>query len=323
MPASLPDVERRGTLTVGGAAVTTPMDHLTFALYDVPQADGPLRLAATFPEGTSGAVALVARAGTIAGGQVTTQLRELPDGGSGGVTIREPASFYDSGGRITAVLVNSDSSHGNWSPITGDWRWMRDGQLVTARVSSDPAAPAVAARSPRPGAKRVATRRAVTVRFSEPVEHVDEHSFVLRGPKGGRVRGRVTYADASRTATFRPAKPLSDTSSYTVHLGRAIVDAAGNPLGRSNWSFRTVRRGPRASLRGLRLHSLDNDRLRFKAILIQDGKTVGRRKGTIEPGATRRLRIGGNQAGPAKLVVKLIDPQGNKKRLTRSLRLAA
>jgi hypothetical protein len=321
-PADLPDVERRGTLTVGGSAVTLPMDHLTFALYDVPQAAGPLRFAATFPEGMSAAVALVARSGAIDGGQVTTKLLELPDGGSGGVTIDEPGHFYNSGGRITAVLVSSDTSHGDWSPATGDWRWLREDQRVTARVSADPASPAVAARTPRPGAKRVSTRRAIKVTFSEPVTHVDESSFVVRGPEGGKVRGRVTYAAATRTAKFRPADQLSDTSSYTVHLGGGITDAAGNPLRRINWSFKTVRRAPRAKLRGFRLHSRDNDRLRFRATLSQDGRTVGQRKGTIKPGATRRLRIGGGEAGPAKLVVRLTDPQGNKKRLTRSLQLA-
>jgi hypothetical protein len=264
----------------------------------------------------------VARSGAIAGGQVTTELLELPNGGSGGVTINDPAPFYNSGGRVTAVLVNSDTSHGNWSPTTGDWRWLREDQRVTARVSSDPAAPAVTARTPRPGAKRVSTRRAIKVTFSEPVAHVDESSFVVRGPKGGRVRGRVSYSGATRTATFRPAKRLSDTSSYRVHLGSGIVDAAGNPLGTINWRFRTIRIAPRASLRGFRLRSRDNDRLRFRATLTQDGSTVGRQKGSIRPRGTRRLRIGGGEAGTATLVVKLTDPQGNKKRLTRAVRLA-
>ena len=322
-PADLPDVERRGTLTLDGAGVTVLMDHLTFAFYDVPATAGPVRLAASFPEGTSAAIALVARSGAIDGGQVTTKLLKLPAGGPGGVTIEDPAAFYSSGGRITAVLVNSDTSHGTWSEATGDWRWVREDQRVLARIAPDTDVPVVIARTPGPGAKRVATRRAVTVAFSEPVTGVDENSFVVRGRNGRMVRGEVTYAGAARTATFTPAKPLSDTSSYTVRLAGAIFDAGANPLAQSGWTFTTVRRAPRASLRGFRLHSRDNDRLRFRAKLIQDGKVVGRRKGSIKAGATRRLRIGGGESGPARLVVRLKDPQGNTKRLTRALRLTA
>ena len=114
------------------------MDHLSFALYDVPAvSSGPLRFAGSFPEGTEAAIALVARSGSIDGGQVTTELLRLPDGGMGGVTIDNPASFYASGGRITAVLVNSDASHGGWDEQVGDWHWFRDDQLATGRASSD------------------------------------------------------------------------------------------------------------------------------------------------------------------------------------------
>jgi hypothetical protein len=84
-----------------------------------------------------------------------------------------------------------------------------------------------------------------------------------------------------------------------------------------------VRRAPRATLSGFSLHSRDADRLSFTATLRQDGRIVGRRKGSIRPGATRRLRIAGGQAGRARLVVRLTDSQGNTKRLARSLRLPA
>ena len=55
------------------------MDHLSFALYDVPAvSSGPLRLAGSFPEGTDAAIALVARSGSIDGGQVTTRAPPSP-----------------------------------------------------------------------------------------------------------------------------------------------------------------------------------------------------------------------------------------------------
>ena len=321
-PAELPDVERRGTLAADGAAVSVTMDHLSFALYNVPEAPGPLRLAASFPEGTSAAIALVGRSGALDGGEVTTELLELPNGGAGGVTIEQPAPFYDSGGRITAVLVNSDASQLGWSDSLGDWRWSRDSQRVTARVTSDTDGPVVTSRAPAPGARRVSTRRPIAVTFSEPVTGVNESTLVVRGPNGRKVRGRVAYAGPARRATFTPAKELSDTSSYVVRVSSAIVDSGANPVPQSDWTFTTVRRAPRASLRGLRLRSRDNDRLSFTATLLQDGRAVGRRRGGIPPGATRRLSIAGGEPGRARLVVRLTDPQGNTKRLTESLRLA-
>jgi hypothetical protein len=216
----LPDVERRGELARDGDAVSLEMDHLSFALYDIPATVGPLRLAASFPRGTSAAIALVARSGATEGGEVTTALRQLPNGGLGAVTIDEPSEFYESRGRITAVVVNSDSSHGLlWRDDLGDWRWKRDGQDVTARVTSDTGA-------------------------------------------------------------------------------------------------------PRASLRRFRLRSRDAEPLTYVATLRQDGDTVGRRSGRIRSGATRRLRIRGGDDGRARLVVRLADPSANKRRLTRTLRLA-
>jgi hypothetical protein len=220
-PSALPEVERRGELVAGADATEFEMDHLTFAYFDVPETQGPVRLAATFPANTHAALALVGLEETADGGDVTTELVGLPDGGTGGVTLREPARFYSSGGRVTAVLVNADDSHGaTWDDRIGDWPWSRDGQVVSARVSGDT-------------------------------------------------------------------------------------------------------RAPRASLRGFRLRSRDIDRLSFVAVLRQDGEKVGRRTGSIRPGAMRRLRIRGGEAGSARLVVRLEDPSANKRRLARTVRLGA
>ena len=220
-PAELPDVERRGSLARGGSTARPVMDHLSFALYDVPPvSSGPLRFAASFPKDTEAALALVARSGAIDGGQVTTELVQLPDGGLGGVTINNPARFYAAGGRITAVLVNADSSHGDWDERTADWHWLRDDQPASGRASSDV-------------------------------------------------------------------------------------------------------RAPRASLRGFRLRSRDANRLSFEATLRQAGRIVGKRSGSIRPGARRRLRIRGGDPGRARLIVRLTDPAANTKRLARRVRLAS
>jgi hypothetical protein len=194
---------------------------------------------------------------------------------------------------------------------------------VTARVTSDTGGPTVSGLRPSRGATRVSTRRAITVTFSEPVTGVSEETFVVRRAGGRRVRGSIKYTGSSRTATFTPAQALSDTTSYTVHLAGSIVDAGANRLAPTDWTFTTVKRGPRASLRGFRLRSRDADRLSFRAVLRQEGSVVGRRQGGIRPGAVRRLRIAGGQPGAAQLVVRLTDPHGNTRRLTRSLRLHA
>jgi hypothetical protein len=213
----LPDVERRGELVRDGDPVSLTMDHLTFALYDVPETDGPVRLAASFPTGTSAAIALVARSGTIDGGEVTSELRALPEGGTGAVTIDDPSELYESGGRITAVLVNSDASHGLfWSERLGDWRWKRDGEDVTARVTSDTGAP-----------------RASLRRFRLRSRDTDTLTYVATlkqdGDRIGRRSGRIRPG-ATRRLQFRRGDRgraqlvvrLADPSANTRRLTRTL-----------------------------------------------------------------------------------------------------
>jgi hypothetical protein len=181
----------------------------------------------------------------------------------------------------------------------------------------------VTARTPSDAALRVSTRRSLSVTFSKPVHGVDEKTFVLRDSNGDKVPGDVRYAARSRTATLTPDAPLSDTSSYTARLGGSIVDFAANRLVPTRWRFTTVRKPPRASLRGMRLRSRDADLLRFAATLRQDGHAVGRRSGRVRPGAARTLSFEEARAGAARLVVRLTDPQGNEKRLARKVHLGA
>jgi len=210
----LPDVERRGELAQDGARAALAMDHLSFALYDVPEAEGPLRLAASLPKGTAGAIALVARSGTAAGGEVTTELRQLPKGGLGAVTIEQPGRFYESGGRVTAVLVNSDASHGLfWSDKLGDWRWKRDGQHVTARATSDTLAP-------RASLRRVRLRS----RDTDTLTYVATLSRGGRtiGRRSGRIRPGATRRLRLGSRRGRLVVKLADPSANTTRLTRAL-----------------------------------------------------------------------------------------------------
>jgi hypothetical protein len=214
-------VERRGSLARGGSAARPVMDHLSFALYDVPPvSSGPLRFAGSFPEDTEAAIALVARSGAIDGGQVTTELVQLPDGGLGGVTINNPARFYATGGRITAVLVNADASHGDWDERTADWHWLRDDQLARGRVSSD-------VRAPRASLRRFRLRSRDSDRLSfqatlrQAGRIVGQRSGSIR--PGARRRLRIRGGDPGRA---RLIVRLTDPAANTKRLARRVRLAA-------------------------------------------------------------------------------------------------
>ena len=329
LPSQLPDVERRGTLAVDGTGVAPRMDHLTFALYDVPDTSaGRIRLAASFPAGTAGAIALVARSGAGAAGPVTTRIAELPTGGAGGVTLDQPDSFTANGGRITAVLVNADASQRGYA--TSDWAWSRDNQTVAAAITTDVSGPTVTSRSPAPNASGVKPAAQVRVTFSKPVSGVNAQSFSLRAPDGTAVPAAVTYATSSRTATLTPAAPLADTTRYTARLTGAITDASANPLAPTEWSLTTVRQRPQVTLevvsrssRAVRvlLRSADRDQLRWSARLVAGQTTVARRSGRVSPGLSRTVRLAARGRRRTRLVVAIVDPQGNSKRIVRTLRL--
>jgi hypothetical protein len=216
-PAELPDVERGASLVRDGATARALMDHLSFVLYDVPApGPGPLRLAASFPEGTAAAIALVARSGAIDTGEATTELLQLPDGGHGGVTIRNPAPFYASGGRITAVLVNTDASQGGWDQRGGDWRWFRDDQPATASVSSD-------TRRPRASLRRfrLRSRDDDRLRFTATLRQdgnvVGRRSGSIRS--GATRRLRVAGGEPGRA---RLVVQLTDPAANAKRLARRV-----------------------------------------------------------------------------------------------------
>lgn len=331
--AALPDIERVGSLATDGAAVAPRMDHTTFALYDVPDSFAArIRLSASLPAGTRGALALVARHGSATDGQVTTRLAELPSGGAGTVTLDDPHAYIESGGRITAVLVNADATHApDFDVQSGDWTWSRDRQAVTAAVTTDLDRPAVTGRTPAPGARRVGTTRPVRVTFSKDVTGVDARSFSLQGPRGKAVPATVRYDSSSRSAVLTPSAALADTTRYTARLTAAIADSSAAGLTPTEWSFTTARRGPRATVtvlsksrRAVRveLRSLDRDSLGWSARLVsRRGRTVARRSGTLLPGASRMVTVRSRGLARAALVVEFRDPQANRRRVARALRL--
>ena len=329
LPSRLPDVERRSALTADGPAVTPTMDHLTFALYDVPDTSAArIRLAASFPAGMHGALALVARGAPQGSGPITTKLLELPSGGTGGVTLDRPHDFIAAGGRVTAVLVNADAAQRGFAQ--SDWAWSRDAEPVAAAVTTDLSGPAITARTPAPDATGVRTDAQVRVTFSKPVSGVSSNSFSLHGPDGRAVPAAVSYVAATRTAILVPSARLTDTTRYRVRLTDAIMDASATQMTPTEWTFRTVRQRPRVSLRSLSarqgrvtflLRSSDADRLRWSAKLVAGGRVVATKRGALRPAATRFARLGANGRRRARLVVEVRDPQRNRKRIVRTVRI--
>jgi hypothetical protein len=126
--------------------------------------------------------------------------------------------------------------------------------VVTPPVVTPPAAPGaldprpiVVARTPGFEASNVGQRNAVRVFFSEPVSNVSRSTFQLRtGPVlggGTPVAARsLSYDPITYSATFVPLTPLAPGTRYTAIVRNGIVDAAGQPLIASAWSFNTAPR---------------------------------------------------------------------------------
>jgi hypothetical protein len=133
------------------------------------------------------------------------------------VTIEEPSSFYESGGRVTAVLVNSDASHGLlWRDDLGDWRWKRDGEDVTARVTSD-------TRSPRASLRRFRLRSRDTDTLTY-VATLSRGGHTI-GRRSGRIRAggtRRLHLGGKRGRRGRLVVRLADPSANTMRLTRAL-----------------------------------------------------------------------------------------------------
>jgi Bacterial Ig-like domain len=113
-----------------------------------------------------------------------------------------------------------------------------------SRPDQIPNARGVQITSHSPTGTAVPTSTIVTVVFAQAMNagSITASSFTLTGP-GGSVAGTVAYAADTRTATFKPAHALANSTTYTIGLTTAIADSSGNHLGSPvTWTFRTVAR---------------------------------------------------------------------------------
>ena len=166
------DVHRNATLQFGVPKSLT-LDHAAYAVYTVPPldpaptgTDTPLQLTGSLPPGTDGSIALVAREG----GDVTVVLQDFGDDGKATVSLPQDPRGID---RVSAVIVNEDTSFSGYDALAGDWRWTRDdqvGSLTIARGNTNPGTPlALPAEGAPTGAEPLADCGTTTLERAAPV----------------------------------------------------------------------------------------------------------------------------------------------------------
>jgi hypothetical protein len=244
------DSNRPITLTPGGGGVAGQLSHTAYVLLDVEPPDTlpRLKLAVDTPRGTRMAIALVGRTGDEVHGTSHEFLNLLPGGGPGTVTIDNPGQYE----RLTAVLVNADTSESRYSQVAGDWLWTKDNQPINARVSADFHAPSVTHRWPHPGTRRASRWGHVSVTFSERMFELTTRSVKLVAPNGRSVKAKLSLSTkghksqaegGARKLVLTPLSPLRKGTRYELRLSRDLRDYGGNALPTSalEFAFRTRR----------------------------------------------------------------------------------
>jgi hypothetical protein len=237
-PDTYPDVRRESdiALPIGGFSGPFALPHTTFAFFNVqvPQSSTPkIRLIATLPDGTNGALALVGRPGADPStGPVTRNVRTLPSGGVGSVELDNPAGF----GRITAVIVNSDVSRSGFDQAKGDWVYTRDASSATAALEapSSPQATTGAASGIRDHSAAVGG--SVDSNLLDTTWHFEYGPSVAYGK-----RTPTQTASGAALAAVPVGVQLSGLTANKTYHYRLV---AGNSLGSiagSDLTFRTAR----------------------------------------------------------------------------------
>jgi hypothetical protein len=134
------------------------------------------------------------------------------------------------------VTLTTDVQDLAGNGLTQDLTW-----LFTTAPPPDTVKPTVRTTNPSAGATDVAKNVAVEVIFSEEIQPstVNTATFTMRTGSFPLVSG--TIAATGNTAVFTPTAALLGNSTYTVTLGAAIADLAGNTLGQNfTFTFTTV-----------------------------------------------------------------------------------
>jgi hypothetical protein len=118
-----PDVARQGSLPLGGRVLDRSLNHTTFQLLRLHAGGGrAIVVKASAPVGVAAGLALVGRTGSERHGHVVSALDFERDGGQMTVHLTHPGRFS----RLTAVLVNADTSASGFSARRLDWAYLTD-----------------------------------------------------------------------------------------------------------------------------------------------------------------------------------------------------
>jgi uncharacterized protein DUF6055 len=118
-----PDVSRQGSLPLDGRQLERRLNHTTFQLLRLhPRSGRAVVVEAAAPEGLAAGLVLVGRIGSERHGRVITTFRFARRGGRMVARISRPGRFD----RLTAVLVNADTSASGFSVRQLDWAYLTD-----------------------------------------------------------------------------------------------------------------------------------------------------------------------------------------------------
>jgi hypothetical protein len=118
-----PDVSRQGSLPTDGRTLDRRLNHTTFQLLRLHAHGGRAVVAhALAPAGMAAGVALVGRIGGERRGRVVKALNFDPRGGWMTVRLPRPGRFN----RLTAVLINADTTASGFSARRLDWAYLTD-----------------------------------------------------------------------------------------------------------------------------------------------------------------------------------------------------
>ena len=109
-------------------------------------------------------------------------------------------------------------------------------------VVSDETPPTITGVVPANNATNISLYKPITATFSEPISvtTLNAANFTLINAAGSAA-GAIAYDEATRTALFTPAAPLTVSTRYTATLGTGITDRAGNALAAPYvWAFTTA-----------------------------------------------------------------------------------
>jgi subtilisin family serine protease len=111
--------------------------------------------------------------------------------------------------------------------------------LALVWAPPDITAPVATLASPLAGRVDVSEFVHPVVAFDEPVTGVDADSVRIRTSTGIWLEADVTYDGATHRATIEPVGRLASSTAYSVVVGGAIADLAGNVIEQESWGFTT------------------------------------------------------------------------------------